>query len=143
MTNASMTEANKAVVRRVYDELWNEWNLAVTDEIVAPDLRFRGSLGTTHTGVDAFKRYVEQMRTAFPDWRNRIDDLIGERDKVVARMTWSGTHGGSLFGIDPTCRSVTYVGAAIFRLEQGKIKDAWVVGDTQELWRALGVGPSE
>lgn len=53
-------------------------------------------------------------------------------------MTWSATHRGSLFGIAPTGRPVTYVGAAIFRLRDGRIQEAWVVGDTQELWRALG-----
>lgn len=85
------------------------------------------------------------MRTAFPDWQNRIDELIAERDRVVARMTWSGTHSGSLFGIAPTGRPVTYVGAPFFRLHDGRIREAWVVGDTQELWRTLGAlpGPGE
>jgi steroid delta-isomerase-like uncharacterized protein len=134
-----MTDANRAVIRRFYDELWNRWDLAVAHEIVAPDVRFRGSLGTRLTGIDALLRYVEQVRTAFPDWDNRVDDLIAEGDQVVARMTWSGTHAGTLFGIPPTGRRVTYVGAAIFRLHHGRIQEGWVVGDTQELWRALGV----
>lgn len=132
------SEANRTVIRRFYDELWNRWDLAVAEEIIAPDVRFRGSLGTTLRGIDPFKRYVEQVRTAFPDWRSRIDELIAERDKVVARMTWSGTHSGSLFGIAPTGSPVTYVGAAIFRLHDGRIQDAWIVGDTQEARRALG-----
>ncbi len=70
--------------------------------------------------------------------------MIAEGDKIVARLTWSGTHNGELFGIAPTGRRVSYVGAAIFRLRRGKIQSAWVVGDTQELWRALGLlpGPS-
>lgn len=135
---ATMADANKAVIRRFYEELWNRWDLAVAEEIVSRDVRFRGSLGTTLTGIDSLKRYVEQVRTAFPDWHNRIDELIAERNKVVARMTWSGIHSGSLFGIAPTGNTVTYVGAAIFRLREEKIQEAWVVGDTQELWRALG-----
>jgi steroid delta-isomerase-like uncharacterized protein len=136
---ATTTEENKAVIGRFYGELWNRWNLAVAEDILVPDVRFRGSLGTALRGLDEFKHYVGQVRTAFPDWHNRIDELIADGEKVVARMTWSGTHRGNLFGFPPTGRQVTYVGAAIFRLCDGKIEEGWVVGDTQQLWRALGV----
>lgn len=136
---AALTELNKAVIRRFYDELWNRWDLPVAEEIIAPDIRFRGSLGTSLTGIEQFKRYVEQVHAAFPDWHNRVDELIAEGEKVVARITWHGTHSGDLFGVAPTGSHVTYVGAAIFRLRDGKIQEGWVVGDTQELWRALGV----
>jgi steroid delta-isomerase-like uncharacterized protein len=132
---------NRAVIRRFYDELWNQWNLDVANEILAPDVRFRGSLGTTLAGVDAVKGYVEQVRTAFPDFQNQVDDLIAEDDKIVTRMTWTGTHSGELFGIAATGRRVTYVGAGIFHLLDAKIQEAWIVGDTQELWRTLGVIP--
>ncbi len=91
-----MTEANAAVIGRFYEELWNRWDLAVADEILAPALRFRGTLGTSCAGIDAFKRYVEQVRFAFPDWYSRIDEVITAGEKVVARMTWSGTHRGDL-----------------------------------------------
>jgi steroid delta-isomerase-like uncharacterized protein len=132
---------NRAVVRRFYDELWNAWALEVADEILAPDVLFRGSLGTAVVGIDAFKAYVEGVRAAFPDWHNEVEELIAEAEKVVARLTWSGTHRGELFGISPEGRRVTYVGAAIFQLDAGRIERAWVVGDTQELWRALGAAP--
>ena len=78
------------------------------------------------------------MRAAFPDWHNQIDELIAEGDKVVARTTYSGTHEGRLFDVEPTGNRVTYVGVAIFRLSDGRIEDGWVVGDMQELWKALG-----
>jgi predicted ester cyclase len=113
----------------------------VADEIVARDVRFRGSLGTSLTGIDGFKGYVEQVRAAFPDWHNQVHDLIAEGDGIVARITCSGTHEGELFGVAPTSRRVTYAAIAIFRLHDGRIGDAWVVGDTQEVWRALGVPP--
>ena len=134
-----MSDSNVALIRRFYEELWNRWDLAVAREVVAPDIRFRGSLGTTVEGLDAFVGYVEQIHAAFPDWHNQIDELITVDDRVVARMTWTGTHRGSLLGIPPSGRAVTYVGAAFFRVREGKIREAWVVGDTQELWKALGV----
>jgi predicted ester cyclase len=110
----------------------------VADEIIAEGVRFRGTLGSTLEGRDAFKGYVETVRRAFPDWHNRIDEIICCGERVVTRMTWSGTHKGNLIEIGPTGARVEYVGAAIFRLADGRIEEAWVVGDTQELWRALG-----
>ena len=133
--------AGPDVVRRFYDELWNRWDLALADEILAPGIRFRGTLGTSLVGIDAFGAYVERVRAAFPDWHNRIDELIDAGDVVVARLTFTGTHRGELLGVAATGRRVAYVGAAIFRLADGRISEAWVVGDTQELWRALGSTP--
>jgi steroid delta-isomerase-like uncharacterized protein len=134
-------DANEALVRRFYLDLWNQWNLAVADEILAPDLRFRGTLGATDIGIGTFKRYFEQAREAFPDLRSDIHELIVAYDAVVARVTWSGTHAGQFLGIPATGRSWSYEAAAIFHLAAGKIQDAWTVGDTQELWRALGIVP--
>jgi predicted ester cyclase len=134
----SAMEDNEAVVRRFYGELWNRWRIELADEIVSSGLRFRGSLGTVHEGRDEFKRYVEAVRVAFPDWHNRIDEILTVGDRAAARMTWSGTHLGPLGEIEPTGAHVEYTGAAFFRLGEDVIQEAWVVGDTRELWRALG-----
>jgi steroid delta-isomerase-like uncharacterized protein len=130
---------NAEVIRRFYDDLWNRWRLELADELLAADVRFRGTLGMSLVGRDAFKGYVEQVRAAFPDWHNVVEELISADDAVVARLTFTGTHRGEFLGVAPTGRRVSYVGAAIFHLDHGKITSAWVVGDTQELWRALGV----
>jgi steroid delta-isomerase-like uncharacterized protein len=130
--------SNDAVVRRFYGELWNRRRLELADEIVSETIRFRGSLGTTCVGREAFEDYVRTVRTAFPDWHNRIDEILAVEDRVVTRMTWSGTHRGALGDIEPTDARVEYAGAAFFLLEEGLIEEAWIVGDTQELWRALG-----
>jgi steroid delta-isomerase-like uncharacterized protein len=128
----------EVIVRRFYDELWNQWRLDLVEELVAPDLRFRGSLGAALVGHSAFREYVERVRSAFPDWHNQIDELLVVGHRVVTRMTWTGTHRGRLGGIAPTGSRVSYVGAAFFRLADHLITEAWVVGDTQELWKAVG-----
>jgi steroid delta-isomerase-like uncharacterized protein len=133
--------SNADVIRRFYDELWNRWEVDVADRILAADVRFRGTLGTSVVGIEAFVGYLERVRAAFPDWHNRIDELIDAGDVVVARLTFSGTHRGELLGVAATGARVSYVGAAIFHLAGGRIADAFIVGDTQELWRALGVRP--
>jgi steroid delta-isomerase-like uncharacterized protein len=131
-------QGNEAVVRRFYDQLWNESRLDIAEEIVAPAIRFRGSFGSTTVGREEFVRYVKAVRAAFPDWHNRVEELLCSGDRVVTRMTWNGTHRGALGEIGATGARVEYVGAAFFHLSGGLIEEAWVVGDTQELWRALG-----
>jgi steroid delta-isomerase-like uncharacterized protein len=125
-----------AVVRRFYDELWNARRLDVADEILAEDLVFRGTLDAI-VGRDAFKTYVTGVLTAFPDWHNRVDELFDLGERVITRMTWGGTHLGPFRGISATGRRVVYPGAAFFRLDGGRIGDAWIVGDTSRLWAAL------
>lgn len=137
----TVSAVNEEVIRRFYGELWNEWRLDIAAEIVAADVRFRGSLGSNLVGREEFLRYVNTVRSAFPDWHNQIDETIATGDRVVARMTWTGTHRGPLGEIEPTGARVEYDGAAFFRLSRRKIDEAWVVGDTQELWRALGAQP--
>jgi predicted ester cyclase len=114
--------------------------LNVADEISAPDISFRGSLGVTTSGREAFTRYVELVRVAFPDFHNSIDDLIAEGDKVVARLTYSGTHHGQLWDIPPTGKRVSYAGVAVFRIVGGLIVEGWVLGDTQSLISQLRDG---
>jgi steroid delta-isomerase-like uncharacterized protein len=135
-------EANKAVVRRWYAEIWNRWDLEVVDEIVAPELVFRGSLGTAVSGRDGLRRYMGQVRAAFPDFHNQIDALVAEGELVAARLTYSGTHAGELFGIAPTRRRIEYAGAAFFRLADRQVVEGWVLGDTARLRAQLsGDGP--
>jgi steroid delta-isomerase-like uncharacterized protein len=125
----------EAVVRRFYEELWNRWRLELAEELMAPDVRFRGTLGRVCEGRDEFRAYAEAVRAAFPDWHNRIDELLVVGDRVVTRMTWNGTHQGPLGDVEPTGAWVEYPGAAFFRVADGLIEEAWVIGDTGALWR--------
>jgi steroid delta-isomerase-like uncharacterized protein len=133
-----MSQQTKAIIRRYYEGLWNRWDLAVANEILAPNLRFRGSLGIAVEGLDGFRDYVETVRRAFPDFHNAIQELIAEGDTVVARLRYSGTHRGELFGVPATGKRVAYDGVAIFRLRGGKIAEGWVLGDTLALRQQLG-----
>jgi steroid delta-isomerase-like uncharacterized protein len=133
-------EENKALVRRYYEELWNRWDLSLADELLAEGLAFRGSLGVEVRGREGFKDYVCAVRRAFPDFHNRVEELIAEGDKVAARLTYTGTHRGAFFGIGPTGKRVTYAGAAVFRIEAGRIAEGWVLGDVHGLIQQLSGG---
>jgi len=129
---------NKAIIRRYYDELWNKWDLSIVEDIIGPEISFRSSLGVVVQGRDGFKNYVAMVRRAFPDFHNTIEEMVAEGEKVVARLTYRGTHQGELFGIPPTGKQVTYAGIAIFHVVDGKIVSGWVIGDTPALLRQLG-----
>ena len=135
-------EENKALIRRYYHEIWNQWNLDLADDLVSTNFAFRGSLGVTVRGIDGFQQYVRMVRIAFPNFHNAVEDLIAEGDKVGARLTYRGTHQGELFGIAATGKQVTYSGMAIFRIEAGKIAEGWVIGDTLALSQQLGAVPA-
>jgi predicted ester cyclase len=87
---------------------------------------------------------MRSVRQPFPDFHNHIEDLIAEGDQVVARLTYTGTHQGVLFGMDPTGRQVSYAGVAISRIAEGRIVRGWVLGDVNGLVRQLkGDGAEE
>ena len=131
-------DALERLIRRYYEELWNGWRLELADELLAPDVRFRGSLAVEVEGVPGFKRYVELVRAAFPDFHNTVEEMVTAADRVAARLTYRGTHRGPLFGLAPTGRIVTYAGMALFRVAGGRIATGFVVGDTGRLVRELG-----
>jgi predicted ester cyclase len=139
----STAQRNEQLVRRFYDGLWNEWRFELIDELLAPEIRFRGSRGTVMTGRAAFRRYAEATHAAFADWHNQIDELLAVDDRVVTRMTWTGTHTGWFGSIEPSGARVSYVGAGFFRVAGGLIDEAWIVGDTHAFWRSLGAPAGE
>jgi steroid delta-isomerase-like uncharacterized protein len=123
------TGEHKNLVRRYYEALWNHWEFAQADELIAEGIAFRGSLGQTVQGREGFKEYMRTVRRAFPDFHNRLEELVAEGDRVVARLTYTGTHAGELLGIPPTGRRVSYAGVALFRVASGQIAEGWVLGD--------------
>jgi steroid delta-isomerase-like uncharacterized protein len=129
--------ANKALIRRFYDEMWNCWRFELADELLGEQIIFRGSLGAIVHGRASFKDYMRLVRAAFPDFDNRIEELIAESDKVVARLTYTGTHDGELLGIAGTGRRISYAGVAILDCHHGQIVRGWVLGDVYGLMQQL------
>lgn len=102
----STTEQNKATVRRIYDELWNERKLEVADEAIAADgyVNYDTRLVPVPSGPEDMKGTVRRITAAFPDNRHEVAEVIAEGDTVVVRCTLSGTHEGEFMGRPPTDR---------------------------------------
>ncbi len=134
-------EENKAVVRRLENEAWNKGNLAVADELIASNCVYHNAPPGTPPGPEGFKRLVEIYRTAIPDVRVTLEDLIAEGDKVVERRIAQGTHQGELWGIAPTSKSVTVTGIAIWHVIDGKVVERWESRDTLNVLQQPGAIP--
>jgi predicted ester cyclase len=132
------TEANKNLVRR-YQEAHNTNNLDALDEIVAADLITHSLMPGLPPGLEGGKMVHRLAVGAFPDFRADIEDLIAEGDKVVARMTFCGTHtGGEFMGIPPSGRQFAFTATAIFRIAGGKIVEHWGEEDSVGWLQQLG-----
>jgi steroid delta-isomerase-like uncharacterized protein len=131
-------EQNKQLIRRYYEEMWNPWSFALAGELLADEMIFRGSLGTETKGRAQFCDYMRQVQRAFPDFHNEILELAADEDRVVARLNYTGTHRGEIFGVAPTRKSNAYSGAAFFRIAHGRVAEGWVLGDLLTLLRQLG-----
>ena len=135
-----MSETNKTVVRRLFEEVWNKGNLPVTDELFAPNYAHRdSSTPDVGRGPESEKKRATLYRTAFPDLRLTIEDIIAEGETVMARWSCQGTHRGDLSGIAPTGKRFTISGISIARIANGKMAEGWVNWDALGLMQQLGV----
>ena len=133
-------EENKALARRVMEEMFNKGNLDVADELLAPGyVDHDPAMPEDVRGPEGFKEYVAAYRSAFSDLHIRIEDQIAEGDKVVTRWTGTGTHDGDLAGIAPTGNRVTLPGMEIVRISDGKLVEGWEGYDSINMMRQLGV----
>ena len=135
------TEQNKALARRMIEEVWNQGNLALLDEIVAANYVGHNPSMTVQ-GPEGIKQFILMYRSAFPDLHFTIEDMIAEGDRVVTRWSSSGTHRGPLSGIPPTGKHVTGTGIAISRFVDAKFAEGWTEFDLLGVLQQLGVIPA-
>src|SRR5690348_12229104 len=113
--------ANKALMRRFYEEFWCRGNEAAVDELVAADMVDHQRPEGWPSGRAGYKQLVRAWREGFPDMRETIGDLIAEGDRVVGRFTIDATHTGNFLGIPPTGRTIRISGIDIVRIRDGQI----------------------
>jgi steroid delta-isomerase-like uncharacterized protein len=138
----STTEENKAKVRRMIEEVWNKGNLALVDELVAPNYIYHFPGREDIKGPEGLKQYVTMVRTVFPDLHITIDDMVAEGEKVACRYTCQGTHKGKGdLGIPPTDKQLTFTGIVISHAVDGKGVEVWESLDQLTMLQQMGVIP--
>jgi len=121
------------LVRLFYERLWNEIDFGRADDILHPDVTFRGSLGAVAEGRREVCDYVRMVTTALSGYRCDVESLISEGHHAAAKVRFSGLHVGEFLGHRPTGHRVEWVGAAFFASEEDKLRDIWVLGDLESL----------
>jgi steroid delta-isomerase-like uncharacterized protein len=138
-----MSADNKAVVRRLYEEVWNKRKLEVINEIISPSHALQASnIFGSSIGPEAYKRNVLLFFAGYPDLYWTIEDTIAEKDKVVACWTISGTHKGDYMGVPATNKKISVEGITIHHITNGKIMDSYVSWDIWGMMQQLGVVPA-
>ena len=133
-------EANKALVRRFYEEVWGRGNVEFAKDVFADDyVRHDLRPARAAPGAAGQALIAEQFRRAFPDLEWRVDLLLGDDDLVAARWTASGTHSGTWGDFAPTGKRATFSGVNIFRFsDDGKVVEIWNHRDDLGLKEQLG-----
>lgn len=121
-----MSEARKAIVRKLMETI-NEGNLDVVDTLFTPEL------------AEPMKRSFIAFRSAFPDWRMEIAEMVAEGNTVVGRLRCSGTNQGEFKGVPPTGKRMEVDEVYFLRVENGKFVDFWGLEDDLARMRQLGL----
>ena len=129
----------RQLVERFYHEVWNRADEQIARLILAPDFRFRASLGPEKRGPEGFIGYMRLIHAALADYRCEIEELLEDAPRAAARMRFSGQHRGRLFGVAATGRRIAWSGAAFFETDGSRITALWVLGDVDSVKQQLGL----
>ena len=138
-----MSNDSKRIVERFYEEFVNRGDYDAAEQLVADECVFYFAGAEVGRGPEAFRQMLRTLRTAFPDFKTTIEDVIVEGDKVAERVTSRGTHKGEFQGVAPTGKSVTMAGISMFRIADGKVVENWAMPDQLGLLQQLGAVPAQ
>lgn len=123
------------VVRRFWESVWTEGNADILSDIFNPDIHENGEV----VDVEDFKRAVSSWRRIFPDFAATVEELIPvDRDRVVSRVTYTGTQQLPWAGLPASGRSFKVLGIDIFRVRDGRVVELWHSVDHYDMAAQLG-----
>lgn len=124
---------HKDQVRKFYEVLWNLHDKKEIQSVLHEDFTFRGSLGQGKRGHAGFAEYLDMIHEALGDYKCVMEELVGEGDKVFAKMLFTGIHRNEFMGYAPSQKHLTWKGCALFTFRGERIADVWVLGDLKNL----------
>jgi len=135
------TEERKAIIRRAVEETMNKGNMAICDEILAPDYILHTADGMQLNSPAGFKMFISMVRSAFPDIHSKVGEIACDGDIVALRMSFTGTNTGEFRGMAPTGKKVTMQEALFYRFQGGKVVEEWQFINQLALFQQLGITP--
>ena len=134
----SIEEENKAVARRVIDEVFNNKNMSVLSELVAPDCVYHGAFGDAK-GPEGLSEIIYAYHNAFPDIHATIDEMVAEGNTVAFRLSIQGTFTGEMMGMAPTGKQLNQVEGVFIHFEDGKEVETFPFSDGMTFFQQLGI----
>jgi steroid delta-isomerase-like uncharacterized protein len=132
-----MVSDNIALVRRWFEEIWNQRSGQLIEELIAPDSVCLTDDGPLRGPAEFRARQYEPFLAAFPDLQVTVEDVIGQDDQVVVRWSATGTHAGGGLGFAPTNRVARFRGLSWIRVRDGKLHEGWQSSNIPEQLRSL------
>jgi len=127
----------RSLTVRFYEDAWNRADESAARAILAPSVRFKGTLAEETVGPESVLTYMRGTRLVLADFHIRIDDLVVKEPRAAVRLTFSGRHVGTLLDAPATGRQVTWRGAGFFTAARGRLSEIWVIGDIEHLRHQL------
>jgi len=133
--------ANKALVRRLFEQGMNERKAEIFEECVAAHFVNHDLPGPT-PGPDGFRQSFDAFASAFPDLHVHLGDVLAtEGNRVITRSHWTGTHTGDFMGVPASGAAVDVGFIDMWRVEDGMLVESWVRMDLLGLMQQIGAVP--
>jgi len=142
LTEVNMSEDNKTILRRWFDEVWNKGRTEAIGELMAKDVVIHGledSNGQAIENYAGFEDFHRRFRGAFPNMSITIDDIVAEGNRVATRCSVAAKHTGNTLGFDATHSDVEFDGMTIVIIRDGMIVEAWNNFDFMRMNKQLGL----
>jgi predicted ester cyclase len=129
---------NTAIVRRWFEEVWNQRRLETIDELLAPDAVSYDLAGPDSTlrGRDAFRAAAETLLDAFGELHFTVEEIFGVEDRVAIRLSLRFRHTGQLGELPPTGNAATVPVMCMLTVRDGIIQGGWNNWDVASALRA-------
>jgi len=133
-------QENVALVKRWFQEVWNEGRTETVMELLTPKVMGIGQVedGSTITTPEEFLVFMKRLRGAFPNIQFKLEDVFGSGDKVAARWTMRGKHTGDHLGVAASGKVVEIRGISIITIRGGKLVEGWDNWDQLKMMQEIG-----
>lgn len=136
-----MSQANKDLMRRWFEEVWNQGREEAIDEMMSEDIVVYGLSDEGDKvlrGPGAFKPFHQQFRSAFPGIEVVVEDVITEGDKLAARCSVRGRYEAASLGVEAKQQPTEFTGMVFVRVKDGKFVEVWNNFDFMTMYKQLG-----
>jgi len=137
----SAAEAQAELVRTMFEDVWSTGDVTPLMGASADSVLFHYRGTSSHTSLAGLGGLIQHWKSAFPDFRMELHDIVAGGDLVAARVTYSGTHQGEWFGIPATGQEVSVDEMMFFRFANGQLVEMWEVDDQLTMRTQMGLLP--